>query len=167
MFINDAKALSDDQILKEFAELVKENGEVKINTADPVQLSDRCIKDFTYHRMTGRKLTRLLDRSDTEMYLEKENISVKNISGYMEFSFESGKKQNEQKVINQFISLVKQNKKITLYPSHPSSSPLVSDLMKKNSLDDISFGFLLEEYRDLIRKDIYLIERNGIRRYSI
>lgn len=164
--INDEKSLTDDQIVKKFSDLVKENGEVKFDINDPVRLSDRCIKNFIYRRFSGRRLYKILDRSDTDMYLEKENISIKRNGGYITFSYASGKKQIEFNIIKQFIELVKQNKKIIFKNSDPGSSALIDNFMKENNLTEIDFGFLLEEYRDLIRKDIYLIERNDIRRYS-
>lgn len=165
MFINEEKALTDEQIVKEFSELAKEYGEVKFNK-DDLLLSDRSVINFTYRRFNGRKLYKILNSYDTEMFLEKENINVKRNGGFMIYAYASGKKQTEINIIKQFIELVKQNKKITLNPSHPSSSPLVANLMQENNLSDIDLGFLLNEYNKLIREDILLIERENIRRYS-
>ncbi|MGG4155865.1 hypothetical protein [Bacillus muralis] len=165
MFINEENPLTDEQIVKEFSELVKEHGEVKFNK-DDLLLSDRSVINFTYRRFSGRKLYKILDRFDNEMYLEKEGINIKRNVGFLVYSYASGKKQTELNIIKQFIELVKQNKKITLNPSHPSSSPLVANLMQENNLSDIDLGFLLNEYNKLIREDILLIERENIRRYS-
>ncbi|MCM3704811.1 hypothetical protein M3205_03645 [Cytobacillus firmus] len=165
MLIND-KPLTDNQIIKEFLELVKENGEVKFNINDPVRLSDYCIKEFTYQRVSGSHLYKILDRYETESYLTKENICIKRNGGYIIFSYVSGKKQTEENIIKQFIKLVQKSKKITLNPSHPSSSPKVANLMQENNLSDIDFGYMLNEYNDLIRKNLLVIERDNIRRFS-
>jgi hypothetical protein len=166
MLINDEKALTEDQILKGFIELIKENGAVKFDSND-IRLSDRSVIDFTYRRITGRKLLAVLDNYDNGLIIENENISFSKYGGNLTYSYASGKKQSELDVINQFIELVKQNKKIIFNNSNPSSSPLIDNFMKETDLTDIDFGFLLEEYNDLIRKDILLIERDNVRRYFI
>jgi hypothetical protein len=165
MFVDDEKALNDEQIIKMFVKLVQENGEVRLNKND-LLLSDRCVIDFTRRRFSGRKLYLLLDSSANEKHLQKGNISIKRSGGYIIFSYASGQAQKEADAISHFIDLVKQKKEIKLNPSRPSSSPEVAKLMQESNLSDIDFGYMLDEYNELIRIDLLVSERANMRIYS-
>ncbi|MGE6719543.1 hypothetical protein ACQKGD_19585 [Peribacillus frigoritolerans] len=113
MFINEENPLKDEQIVKEFSELVKEHGEVKFNK-DDLLLSDHSVINFTYRRFSGSKLFKILDRFDNEMYLEKEGINIKRNVGFLVYSYASGKKQTELNIIKQFIELVNRIRRLRL-----------------------------------------------------